>query len=50
MKKRTACGFTTWAIAMKTRYEGNSWIVEQPDEDTIKKIQGTYYASDELLD
>lgn len=41
---------TTYTIAMKTRYERNSWIVEQPDEDTIKKIQGTYYASDELLD
>ena len=41
---------TTYTIAIKTRYEENTWIVEQPDEDTIKKIQGTYYFSDEILD
>ncbi len=32
----------TYTIAINVRYEENSWIVEQPDQDTIKKIQGIY--------
>ncbi len=41
---------TTYTIALKTKYENNSWVMEQPNEETLKKIYGTYYNLDESSD